>query len=165
VEGLKAYPGTLILVSHDRWFVGQLATRIVEIQPGGIRDYPGTYEEYVHACGDDHLDVDTVVLKAKKDKRTRDRKPAPPRATSRTTRKQLEERQAGLITSIEAAEARIEAIDAMFCAANYFEETPPAEVRKAEAERSQLQQEIGRLMAAWEEIEEELDNASADAGP
>ena len=28
-------------------------------------DYRGSYEEYVHACGDDHLDADTVVLKAK----------------------------------------------------------------------------------------------------
>jgi ATPase subunit of ABC transporter with duplicated ATPase domains len=67
VAALQAYEGTLILVSHDRWFVGQLATRIVEISPGGIRDYLGTYEEYVHACGDDHLDADTVVLKARRE--------------------------------------------------------------------------------------------------
>jgi ATPase subunit of ABC transporter with duplicated ATPase domains len=65
VAALQGYDGTLILVSHDRWFVGQLATRIVEISPSGIRDYQGTYEEYVHACGDDHLDADTVVLKAR----------------------------------------------------------------------------------------------------
>ncbi|HST57996.1 MAG TPA: ATP-binding cassette domain-containing protein, partial [Longimicrobium sp.] len=74
VAALQTYEGTLILVSHDRWFVGQLATRIVEISPAGIRDYLGTYEEYVHACGDDHLDADTVVLKAKReDKKARKR--------------------------------------------------------------------------------------------
>jgi ATPase subunit of ABC transporter with duplicated ATPase domains len=67
VAGLQSYDGTLILVSHDRWFVGQLATRIVEISPAGIRDFLGSYEEYVHACGDDHLDADTVVLKAKRE--------------------------------------------------------------------------------------------------
>ncbi|HEV7587959.1 MAG TPA: ABC-F family ATP-binding cassette domain-containing protein [Longimicrobium sp.] len=67
VAALQTYEGTLILVSHDRWFVGQLATRVVEISPSGIRDYLGTYEEYVHACGDDHLDADTVVLKAKRE--------------------------------------------------------------------------------------------------
>ncbi|HEX6909044.1 MAG TPA: ABC-F family ATP-binding cassette domain-containing protein [Longimicrobium sp.] len=69
VAALQTYEGTLILVSHDRWFVGQLATRIVEISPGGIRDYLGTYEEYVHACGDDHLDADTVVLKARREEK------------------------------------------------------------------------------------------------
>jgi ATPase subunit of ABC transporter with duplicated ATPase domains len=63
VEGLREYEGTLVFVSHDRWFVSQLANRVVEITATGIRDYRGTYEEYVHWCGDDHLDVDTVVEK------------------------------------------------------------------------------------------------------
>jgi ATPase subunit of ABC transporter with duplicated ATPase domains len=69
VEGLKRYEGTLIFVSHDRWFVSQLATRIIEIKPEEIVDYQGSYENYVHFCGDDHLDADTVVLKARKDKK------------------------------------------------------------------------------------------------
>ena len=69
VAALQGYEGTLILVSHDRWFVGQLATRVVEIRRDGIRDFLGTYQEYVHACGDDHLDADTVVLKAKREER------------------------------------------------------------------------------------------------
>jgi len=67
VAALQTYEGTLILVSHDRWFVSQLATRVVEISRAGIRDFLGTYQEYVHACGDDHLDADTVVLKAKRE--------------------------------------------------------------------------------------------------
>jgi hypothetical protein len=49
--------------------VGALASRIVEIQPDSIRDYPGTYEEYVHFCGDDHLDADQVILRAKREKK------------------------------------------------------------------------------------------------
>ncbi|HKP73953.1 MAG TPA: ABC-F family ATP-binding cassette domain-containing protein, partial [Longimicrobiaceae bacterium] len=69
VAALQAYEGTLVLVSHDRWFVSQLATRVLEISRDGIRDFRGTYEEYVHACGDDHLDADTVVLKERKAKR------------------------------------------------------------------------------------------------
>jgi ATPase subunit of ABC transporter with duplicated ATPase domains len=69
VAALQTYEGTLILVSHDRWFVSQLATRVVEVSRAGIRDYRGTYEEYVHACGDDHLDADEVILKAKREDR------------------------------------------------------------------------------------------------
>ena len=71
VEGLKAYTGTLIVVSHDRWFIGQLATRIVDIEPAGIVDYQGTYEEYVAFCGSDRLDADQVVRaeKLKKQKK------------------------------------------------------------------------------------------------
>ncbi|CAN5892289.1 ABC-F family ATPase [soil metagenome] len=67
--GLKAYEGTLVFVSHDRAFVSSLATRIVEVTENGFRDRPGTYQEYLASAGDDHLDVDTVVQKAKKDRR------------------------------------------------------------------------------------------------
>jgi len=57
IAGLKGYPGTVLFVSHDRWFVSELATRIVEITPEGPRDFPGTYAEYLARCGDDHLDA------------------------------------------------------------------------------------------------------------
>ena len=50
----------MLFVSHDRWFVSELATRIVELTPAGPRDFPGSYAEYVERCGDDHLDADAV---------------------------------------------------------------------------------------------------------
>lgn len=69
-EGLAAYDGTIVFVSHDRWFVSQLATRILELFPGGMRDFPGSYEEYLASRGDDHLDVEAVLLKARHERRT-----------------------------------------------------------------------------------------------
>ena len=70
VESLQAYEGTLVFVSHDRWFVSQLATRVVEIRAEGIRDYAGTYEEYLAQCGDDHLDAEAVIRSARRERRT-----------------------------------------------------------------------------------------------
>ena len=64
VEGLKSYDGTIIFVSHDRWFVSELATRVLELRPDGFDDYNGTYEQYLAHRGDDHLDVETVLDKA-----------------------------------------------------------------------------------------------------
>ena len=50
--GLEHYPGTLLFVSHDREFVGGLATRIIELRPGGgISDFKGSYDEYLAAQG------------------------------------------------------------------------------------------------------------------
>ena len=50
--GLEHYPGTLIFVSHDREFVGALATRIIELRgDGSIKDFKGTYDEYLKAQG------------------------------------------------------------------------------------------------------------------
>ncbi len=50
--GLEKYPGTLIFVSHDREFVGSLATRVIELRPdGSVADFTGTYDEYLDAQG------------------------------------------------------------------------------------------------------------------
>ena len=43
---LSLFENTIIFVSHDREFVNSLATRIIEIHDGQIRDYPGTLKEY-----------------------------------------------------------------------------------------------------------------------
>ena len=50
--GLEHYAGTLVFVSHDREFVGGLATRILELRPGGtLVDFRGNYDEYLKAQG------------------------------------------------------------------------------------------------------------------
>ena len=76
VEGLLEFDGSLIFVSHDRWFVSELATRIIEITASGINDFPGTYEEYLERCGDDHLDADAVVAAARAARRKTAPEPA-----------------------------------------------------------------------------------------
>jgi ATPase subunit of ABC transporter with duplicated ATPase domains len=70
VAALVAYEGTLIFVSHDRWFVNELATRIIEITPQGLRDFSGSYDEYLErAGGEDHLDAQEVQRRVRKSKR------------------------------------------------------------------------------------------------
>ena len=53
--GLEKYPGTLIFVSHDREFVGGLATRIIELRAGGASQISrGRYDEYLTSRGSPH---------------------------------------------------------------------------------------------------------------
>jgi ATP-binding cassette subfamily F protein 3 len=47
LDALEDYGGTLIIVSHDRYFVEKLATKIIEIGHGGAVVYPGTYTEFL----------------------------------------------------------------------------------------------------------------------
>jgi ATP-binding cassette, subfamily F, member 3 len=47
LEALKEYNGTVVFVSHDRYFIDNLATRIFEIQEGHVHIYPGNYEDYL----------------------------------------------------------------------------------------------------------------------
>ncbi len=63
-EGLENYDGTVVFVSHDRWLVSRLATRVLEIRTDGVTDFTGTYNEYLDASGDDHLDVEVALRQA-----------------------------------------------------------------------------------------------------
>jgi ATPase subunit of ABC transporter with duplicated ATPase domains len=175
VEALKRFEeGTLVFVSHDRAFVSALATRILEVTPQGFRDFPGTYDEYLERCGDDHLDADTVVLKAKKEKATTDT--AVPAKTETALSweeqkkkanrlKQLPARRDEVVAAIEVAEARKAFIQARWCETGFFEKTAPAEIAKLEEEEKALGPKIDALLAEWESLEAELAEATAKATP
>jgi ATP-binding cassette subfamily F protein 3 len=47
LEALQAYSGTIVFVSHDRYFLDRLATRVFEIGGGDVKIYPGNYEDYL----------------------------------------------------------------------------------------------------------------------
>ncbi|PYT14486.1 MAG: ABC transporter ATP-binding protein [Acidobacteria bacterium] len=47
LESLRRYTGTVVFVSHDRYFIDNLATRIIEIEDGHVHVYPGNYEDYL----------------------------------------------------------------------------------------------------------------------
>ena len=128
----------------------------MEISEDGIRDFKGSYEEYVHYCGDDHLDVDTVVLKARREKRaaraaaaeTHDAGKLSARGNARggdagiargsrnryrggSLRKKLND----TTKRIEATETRLAEIDRIFADPAFYAETPSEEVRTLETER------------------------------
>ena len=47
-EALEDFPGTVIIVSHDRYFINQTANRILEMNPDGFVQYPGNWESYLY---------------------------------------------------------------------------------------------------------------------
>ncbi|MDR3793584.1 MAG: ABC-F family ATP-binding cassette domain-containing protein [Terracidiphilus sp.] len=47
LDALAAFSGTVIFVSHDRYFIDRLATRVLEVENGSITAYEGNYEDYL----------------------------------------------------------------------------------------------------------------------
>ena len=47
LEALEKFAGTVVFVSHDRYFIDKLATRVFHIEGGTLQDYPGNYEDYL----------------------------------------------------------------------------------------------------------------------
>ncbi|MEM7245863.1 MAG: ATP-binding cassette domain-containing protein [Acidobacteriota bacterium] len=168
VNGLIEFEGTLIFVSHDRWFVSKLANRILELKPDGITDYKGSYEEYLLHCGDDHLDAEAVLKKARQQKKAERKSkaeaaavkaektaPAKP-ALTKAQRRKLESERSSLTEELEGAESRVKEIEDAFCQPGFFDDTSRDEVRALEEERERLQSRTEEIMGRWEELEELL---------
>ncbi len=156
VEGLRAYDGTLIFVSHDRWFVGELATRVIEISPAGINDVQGSYEDYLAKCGDDHLDADVALRRAREGKRGKKGGRERTKGPSKARKREVEARLAKVTAEIEAAEGRIAEIDARFGDTRFYETTPRDEIQALDGEREVLRGRVEELMGEWERLETEV---------
>jgi len=165
VEALKTFPGTLLFVSHDRWFVSELATRILEVTSEGPHEFAGTYAEYLERCGDDHLDADAVVLKA--------RAAAPPKQAegpggdqsweaqkrAKNRRRALPALRDKVLARIEAAEAEARAIELRYAEPGFFERTSREELEAIEQKKQALKAQIEAWVSEWEGLETELASA------
>ena len=168
VRALQSFEGTVIFVSHDRHFVSEVATRIVELTPAGPRDYPGSYADYLAQLGDDHLDADSVILKAKG--AVRDREAGAPTALQasweaqkrdRNRRKELPARRDAVLAEIQAHETRVQAILASYAEPGFFERATKEELVSLDAEQRSAKERIETLMAEWEALEQELAELSS----
>ena len=48
LEAVNSFTGTVVFVSHDRYFIDRLATRVFEVEGGHVHVYPGNYEDYLY---------------------------------------------------------------------------------------------------------------------
>lgn len=69
VEELRYYYGTLLFVSHDRYFLNQLATKIWEIEAGTIKEYNGNYDDYLQQKAVERLEDQRGVEQFFKEKK------------------------------------------------------------------------------------------------
>jgi len=167
---LKAFAGTVIFVSHDRWFVRELATRVVELTPEGPRDFPGTYAEYLERLGDDHLDADAVAQRARVEKKlapssggtSSGSSPEALQGTWQDQKKrrnrvaQLPKLRDKVLADIEAAEVRKAEIAAIYADAGFFQRASHDEINALVAEQEALGPKIEALVEQWEALEREI---------
>jgi len=165
VTALEAYSGTIVFVSHDRWFVSRLATRVLEVTPQGFRDFEGSYEEYLERCGDDHLDAGQALQRSRRDRRKvkAGRTEHSSERDAKQTRRRLEHHRDQATAEIEAVETRIGAINETFCDPGFFDGATPKQVKRLEEEQKELAARVELLMAEWERLEGELAELTASS--
>jgi ATP-binding cassette, subfamily F, member 3 len=185
LEALEDYGGTLILVSHDRYFVERLATKIVEVGHGGARVYPGTYTEFLWSKANRAAAAaapparpparrapaqtstparavsPAVPVTAAQDREARKRLEVERRKKQRAA-ESLQKRIAELENRIAAHEQEVKTLEATMAGAGFFENPV---VSKPVIDRHQkLMWEVGDLMSQWEALQQHAAEEQATEG-
>ncbi|PLX79187.1 MAG: ABC transporter ATP-binding protein [Desulfuromonas sp.] len=166
LEALRGYSGTLVFVSHDRYFVDHLATRVVEVGDGQVHSWPGNYSDFLHAKelrGDSshsELRVEQKGLAGGEEKTTKeDRRTA---HANRKAAQRIAERRAREIldmeSRIEKVEGDVAAWEEDMARADFYADADHAEkvIERHRADKEALAQ----LYDKWEALQ--LDAAAAE---
>jgi len=153
LEALSKYTGTVVFVSHDRYFIDNLATRVFEIGEGRVEVYPGNYEDYRWRKEGGAARLQETTQLAVAPAPGNGNKPAPEPAESKTKRlnpikrKQMEDRVRELEQEISRTETAIAQNETAMQSFVSAEETARL-AKELESHRGDLQ----KRLAEWEEL-------------
>lgn len=145
-NALVDYPGTILFVSHDRYFIDRLATRVLEITPNGIDEYLGDYSYYVEKK--EELE-DLARLAREETKQVVVKKQRADKEQQREERR-LKQRVEEIELTIERHEARLEEIEQLLCEPDVFNDFARAQELSSESDATK--ESITALYAEWEEL-------------
>ena len=158
-DALKNYTGTVFFVSHDRYFINQTATRVLELTGETIINYIGNYDYYLEK----REQLNQVYVKKT------DTPAATVTASAETEQKvdwQAQKAEAARIRKLEnelkKTESRIEELEALIVEIDEDCAKPENAVNSAKlnelaAKRMAYEEELGSCMERWEELSEELE--------
>lgn len=153
-KALENYEGTLLLVSHNRYFVSRLAKRIIEISYQGVKDFKGSYPEYLEKQQNDYL-TSQLVLSQRYSHETGPAKPSS--GTSYTDHKRMKSQLAQMKKKAVQAEEKchqleqkIQEIDQRMASDGFYQKTPREEQQILVAQKLQLEEQLMQAMEHWE---------------
>ena len=141
-EAVEAYDGTLLFVSHDRYFINRFATRVWELSDGVVRDYPMNFAAYRQVKAQEESQRTAERAEREAAAKKPEKKPNPKKNPSARRLlticekdiSRLEERMAALDQEMEQFACDAEKLAALY------------------AEKQTAEEELTALMERWEEL-------------
>ncbi len=164
LDALKKYKGTIIFVSHDRYFVDQLATRVLEVGAGRVESYFGNYEDFLRAkqtLGDGSHSTQRVEQQVQKaevapvaDKETR--------IQERQARKEKQRKEQKRQRDLAEVEKRIESLEEQLSDLEQIMADPGLyqdkdRWRDVSAQHVAIKDTLDNAYAEWEQLQESDD--------
>ena len=147
-NAVAEFQGTLLFVSHDRYFIDQFATRIWELEDGKISDFKGNYRQF--KAMKQHQAANQMQKQAPKEKKERVRTEE---SLQKKNTKQLEKKIAKLEREIEKQEALLEQLETQVqeAAMDY------TRLQELMAQQTEAQTALDEMYAQWELLSGDLE--------
>lgn len=163
LDALRHYAGTLVFVSHDRYFVDALATRVIEVNAGRTTSWLGNYEDFLQAKGlqgdTDHSELRVEQLGsaapvkvAGDDRDARLRAHAERKETQRSEQKRLKE-IADVEARIAEREGEVVALEALMADPELYHDA--TRWKEISNRHELLKDEVNNLFERWETLQAE----------
>ena len=151
LEGaLEDFDGTILTVSHDRYFINRVADRIIEMRPDGVKEYLGNYDDYLEKKRREEAGLEDAassgMTKTQLDKQRRKERLL--REGKKALEKQLEAAEA----RIAAAEKEIQDLETRMADPELYQH--PDEARETARRHAELQAGMDALYEEWEALSE-----------
>jgi len=167
LEAIANFTGTVLFVSHDRYFIDGLATRVFEVEDRRVHIYPGNYEDYLWRKQGGPAQVSVSLASSMRHAPTPEPPPPPvapepakPASSAKRLnpikQKQLEDRLLSIEQEIPRIESQITAAEEKL---GHF--TSAEESQRTAASLEELRDQRTALLAEWEELATALEEQSA----
>ena len=143
-SALNKYTGTCLFVSHDRYFINSVATRIIDLRNNTITNYIGNYDYYLEKFTDTTVsDTSTPIVSASKE--------------DRRLQKEEQAKERRRLNEIEKCESRIAEIDTLLSEIDTELSDPNVytnveKLTELSSRRESLENEQNELYEKWEEL-------------
>ena len=162
LDSLEKYQGTIVFVSHDRYFVDALATRVLEVGAGMVKSYIGNYEDFLRAkdsMGDSSHSSKRVEQNAERgsepglsgDKKSRKQAHSARKEQQRRDQKQQKD-LAQVENQIEVQEENLGKLEQRMADPDTYQDQE--HWRQVSADHGSLKEELDNLYLQWEELQD-----------
>jgi ATP-binding cassette subfamily F protein 3 len=170
-EALEDWEGTMIFISHDRYFINRIASKVVEVKGGDLREFLGNYDYYLEKVEEEEREErETLSTKVASRRAARKQEtlsePIPTagrRKNKEEKRREAEERQrrsarlsplkerlAEVEREIHSGEARLQEVMGMLSQPSLYREGE--KIREVVGEKESIEDQIRVLYQEWEEV-------------
>lgn len=151
-NALIDYPGTLLFVSHDRYFINRIANKIAELSPEGVEEFLGDYDYYVEKKAEIEEIKELENIKANEERTVKVDKQS---YKQDKEQKKLMRQRTRRIEEIETEVNKLEAAQAeneeLLCDPEIYQNHE--EVSRLNGENEKISSQLSTLMEEWEELQ------------